>query len=379
MYKFLTLTVLAACVSTQSHAQLGNPGALLNQDAVRATSCIGDRVMFDDACRSESWIESNLTDGVEVEQFGPCEQAEVCDLYYTTITSSSSSGDRLRQTSEVVMLKDEACDGGSGCINGHQMAFKTVSEFTIDNGDREATGRFDMYLGKYKRRIGSTRVDAEHRGYSLLEVTTSRRTVGHYDSDGVYLGGEQADLELFSASDRETFCEHFVDYLGNDFIIGSISTAVGGYAAFLISSNSTTLSIGAGLIDPVILAPSIYVGGQALALATLGVVSAGTYALLKTLADKVNAAQLCDDIDLLDNTFDDDIGEGFDDDDIEEEGVYMGCRECTAWEDTDEGLQVSVDTDEGIDIIFYDLSGRVCTEWTIDIYGLDTNGDGWCD
>jgi hypothetical protein len=348
-----------------------------NQSEIRTTTC-RNGIMFDGACRSQRWVERNLADGFEVQSLGICEQASMCDLYYTVITDHQTLGYVLSQNSEVIMLKEDYCSGGNACINGYQMSMKITAEFTIDNEEQIFDARFDTYLGKYRNQA-NRRVHSEQLGYSILEITPNSRTITHFDQDDVYLAGDHANPEWYTRTELENFCEYFTSYLVNDTLIVGLSTLVGGAVSWLISSNATTAAITLNIFIPGSGAP-VYVGGYVLAAGAFGLISSGTYALLKVLADRVDANQYCDDIDLFDNfDFIKDINEGFDNDVIEGEWVFSGCRVCISWEEEDTSFQTSETTEDGLVITYYDRSEKVCSESIIDVFGRDTDGDGWCD
>ena len=327
-------------------------------------------VRFDGACRGESWIESNLSGGVEVEDFGKCDDTDACDLYFTVVDSQSTSGHISSHSMSTYMLKSDQCTTGAGCVGGYTASMKTSLEISFNAELNRAEVTFSMSLGR-RMTLNPDRIVLQPIGTADLVAARSFQQVSVFDRQGDFLSGYSMYAGLADPDVLEATCEDFISGLveiGADLAAGGVAAGV--FAG--LSYAATELAAAAFFVNP-LLGLGTWVLGERASILAAGASAIAVRSYLKALAEHYDVNSICDDI----NPNDADIS-GDDVPTNEDESEPIGCTECTEW-GYDEHEYTYYEDDGTLVVVSERGTEWGCLSWQIDPMGSDTDGDGWCD
>lgn len=335
--------------------------------------CVGERVWFDDACRTESWFSTNLS------RSG-----------YTLLLVMGAKNNNLFGGDEDGVILVEQADAGT-------------LVYTFIEGETSATGGMTALTGPTRRGYPIRGVYTEEYSfdsddnlvlYTETKVPVSTFSVG-YGSSGALWAWEVLDWQQrtwFGSSSweecNEDGCARAYAYTGEwacdhlyeaAYAKAANDCAVGlGTAAATIGGLGAVIAIGATGGLAVLATPA--------ALGVAGAYITGSGGVIAYLCDNSATQQAVSEL-LENGCIEDDPptdGPGGDlpggghlpggDDGPAEP---LGCTECTEW---DTETYDTSDWDESTGTLtIYSHEEVVCTEWSIDPTGADTNDDGWCD
>ncbi len=335
-----------------------------------AQQCRGTRVYFNGRCRTVTWFQNNMA-------------VSGRDLLFVMGTTLKNIGDDpvvlVEQTApgtiEYTIIESNPLSGGgfarvlAGPVrNGHSIRSQTTVDYSYDSNDDlvlyTETQVPKLTLGTFGGTFGGSGWAWETTDWKRTTFKSStHREICDEDGCAVWIASASADWsceKLFDAAYASA---------ANECAAGLATAA----ALVGVSAAAAAVVVTGGFAVLFTPAAGIVAGGS---VTTMG--GAIAYVCNNSATEAATQSVLEDGcIDVGDAPGGGGILPGDDEPGGDGSGAGAGCMECDEW--GEEGFDTGHwDADTGTYTVTHHTE-TVCTEWSVDPAGEDSDGDGWCD